>query len=206
MPAGRGKTCAKNTSGGGWHCGGIPRLHPRRPQTTVHFGGLGHQPERYLSAALQPRPRPGAPTQHPNVSAATPGPMTLSCRARSTAPRHRPTQRALCHAPGAHLGRHTTVCPKLKVWDQTMKNTGASPARVPFGQPKKRGKSMPGGERRTVQAGPPQGFCCRPCPLAGPSSTPVPTLRRPARHERPIRAAVSGPCLARARRGSVVCT
>jgi hypothetical protein len=130
---------------GGWYCGGIPRLHPRRLQITVHFSGLGHQPERHLSAALQPRPRPGAPTQHPNVSAATPGPMTLSCRARRTAPRPRPTQRALCHAPGAHLGRHTTVCPKLKVWDQTMKNTGASPARVPFGQPKKRGKSMPGG-------------------------------------------------------------
>jgi hypothetical protein len=145
VPTGRGKTSAKNTSGGGWHCGGIPRLHPRRPQTTVHFGGLGHQPERHLSAALQPRPRPGAPTEHPNVSAAPPGPKTLSCRARNTAPRHTHTQRALCHAPGAHLGRHTTVCPKLKVWDQTRENTGASRARVPFGQPKKRDKSMPGG-------------------------------------------------------------
>ena len=58
---------------GGWYCGGIPRLHPRRLQITVHFSGLGHQPERHLSAALQPHPRPGAPTKHPNVSPAPPG-------------------------------------------------------------------------------------------------------------------------------------
>ena len=59
--------------GGGGHCVGMARPHPRRTQTTEIFSGLGHQPEGHLSAAVQPRPRPGAPTEHPNVSAAPSG-------------------------------------------------------------------------------------------------------------------------------------
>jgi hypothetical protein len=69
----RGRGRGARTRGGGWHCVGMARPHPRRTQTTEIFSGLGHQPEGHLSAAVQPRPRPGAPTEHPNVSAAPSG-------------------------------------------------------------------------------------------------------------------------------------
>jgi hypothetical protein len=69
----RGRGRGARTRGGGGHCVGMARPHPRHTQTTEIFSGLGHQPEGHLSADVQPRPRPGAPTEHPNVSAAPSG-------------------------------------------------------------------------------------------------------------------------------------
>jgi hypothetical protein len=69
----RGRGRGAHTRGGGGHCVGMARPHLRRTQTTEIFPGVGHQPEGHLSAAVQPRPRPDAPTEHPNVSAAPPG-------------------------------------------------------------------------------------------------------------------------------------
>ena len=73
------------------------------------------------------------------------GPITLSCHARSTAQRHRDTQRALCTSTSTHTGRLATLHYWLTLQRQPLPTTGGGLTKVPAGRGKTCAKNTSGG-------------------------------------------------------------
>ena len=134
-----------------------------------------------------------------------PGPITLSCRARSTAQRHRDIQHALCTSTSTHTGRLATLHHWLILQRHPLPTTGGGLTKVPAGQAKTCAKNAPGGEvaHRAARRSPARAatrLCFgRATDLTGGD------LWCAARHEERISADRGGACVPRTRRRSATC-